>query len=241
MAQPVREVPESATNTEPERPQEGRDALESVLEEYGGDYADAAEYTDELENVLETAILVISSADDAEVDYVTDSMVTLVKAGDAISTEGTVALAESFGDNSEGFAEVVDDVVRLQQEGHLTMFLELAGTLAEPLDEDDAERLANTVGENAEELADVLDDLMALKQTGQLDALLELAATFSTLDADETTANALNDVLGAVGEAEEESEPMGLFGALGALRSSEARAGLGYVVEILKGLGRRNT
>ncbi|GAA0306133.1 DUF1641 domain-containing protein [Halarchaeum salinum] len=240
MAQPVREVPEGATNTEPERPQEGREALEAVLEEYGGDYADAAEYTDELESVLETAILVISSADDEEVDYVTESMVTLVQAGDAISNEGTVALAESFGENSGQFADLLDDVVRLQQQGHLTMFLELAGTLAEPLDEDDAERLANTVGENAEELADVLDDLMELKQAGQLDALLDLASTFSALEADETTADALNDVLGAVGEAEEESEPMGLFGAMRAMGSSDARAGLGYVVEILKGLGRRN-
>ncbi|GAD51652.1 hypothetical protein MBEHAL_0412 [Halarchaeum acidiphilum MH1-52-1] len=190
MAQPVRDVPEGATNIEPERPQEGEEALRSVLEEYGGDYADAAEYTDELENVLETAILVIASADDEEVDYVTESVVTLVEAGDAISNEGTVTLAESFGENSGEFADLLDDVIEL-------------------------------------------------KKSGQLDALLDLAATFSALEADETTANALNDVLGAVGDAEEESESMGLFGAMRAMSGSDARAGLGYVVEILKGLGRR--
>ncbi|GGL37230.1 hypothetical protein GCM10009037_20970 [Halarchaeum grantii] len=241
MAKPARSVPDSATNREPERPEEGRDALEAVIEEYGGDYADAAEYTDELENVIETAILVISSADDEEVDYVTESMVTLVQAGDAISNEGTVALAESFGENSDEFADLIDDVVRMQEEGHLSKFIRIAETLAEPLDEDDADRLATTVGENADELADVLDSLMELQKAGQLEDLLDLASTLSVLEADETTANALNDLLGAVGEAEEESEPMGFLGALGALRSQEARAGIGYVVEILKGLGRRTT
>ncbi|WP_435101971.1 DUF1641 domain-containing protein [Halarchaeum sp. P4] len=239
MAKPARSVPDSATNREPERPEEGREALEAVIEEYGGDVADAAEYTDELESVIETAILVIASADDEEVDYVTESMVTLVKAGDAVSNEGTVALAESFGENSDEFADLLDDVIRMQQEGHLSQFVTLAETLAEPLDEDDAERLATTVGENADEVANMLDSVLELQKSGQLDDLLALAETFSGLDADENTAEGLNTMLGAVGDAQQESEPVGLFGAMRKLSGSDARAGLGYLIAVLKNLGRR--
>lgn len=239
MAKPARSVPDSATNTEPERPREGREAIEAVIEEYGGDYADVADHTEELESVIETTVLVMASADDDDVEYITESVVTLVQAADGLSSEGTVALAEGLGENAEGFADLLEDVVRLQEEGHLSMFIDLAETLAEPLDDDDAERLANTVGENADAIADLLDRVMAMEERGELDDLLDLASTLSALDVDEDTARGLNGVLSAVGEAEEESEPVGLLGLFGALSGKDARSGLGYVVEILKGIGSR--
>ncbi|MGB9987994.1 DUF1641 domain-containing protein [Salarchaeum japonicum] len=190
MAKPTTDVPDGALNVEPERPQEGEDALRAVLEEYGGDYADAIEYTDELEAVLETAILVIASADDDDVDNVTQSLVTLVEAGDAISTEGTVALAEG-------------------------------------------------VGENSEDLADALDSVLALQQSGDLDELIEMAGVLSALDVDETTVAGLNRVLDAVGEAEEESEPAGPFALVGAMFDADIRAGLGYLLSVLRSQGSR--
>ncbi|GAA0659089.1 DUF1641 domain-containing protein [Salarchaeum japonicum] len=190
MAKPTTDVPDAALNVEPERPQEGEDALRSVLEEYGGDYADAIEYTDELEAVLETAILVIASADDDDVDKVTQSIVTLVEAGDALSTEGTVALAEG-------------------------------------------------VGENSDDLADALDSVLALQQSGDLDELIEMAGVLSALDVDETTVAGLNRVLDAVGEAEEESEPAGPFALVGAMFDADIRAGLGYLLSVLRSQGSR--
>ncbi|MEE6209869.1 DUF1641 domain-containing protein [Salarchaeum sp. III] len=190
MAEPTTDVPDGALNIEPERPQEGEDALRAVLEEYGGDYADAIEYTDELEAVLETAILVIASADDDDVDKVTQSLVTLVEAGDAISTEGTVALAEG-------------------------------------------------VGENSEDLADALDSVIALQQSGDLDELIEMAGLLSALEIDETTVTGLNRVLDAVGEAEEESEPAGPFALVGAMFDADIRAGLGYLLSVLRAQGSR--
>ncbi|GGL64899.1 DUF1641 domain-containing protein [Halocalculus aciditolerans] len=190
MAKPTTKIPDSARNVDTERPQEGEEALRAVLETYGGDYADAAEYTDELEDILETAVLVLASADDDEVDYVTDSVVTLVQSADAISNEGTVALAEG-------------------------------------------------VGENSDELADALDSVIGLQKSGDLDALIEKAPLLAELDIDETTIDTLNRVLDAVDEAEKESEPTGLFGAMRALSSAEGRAGLGYAISVLKGIGSR--
>ncbi|MFH5799104.1 DUF1641 domain-containing protein [Haladaptatus sp. CMAA 1911] len=130
MAKPTTGVPDDALNIEPERPQEGEEALRAVLEAYGGDYADAAEYTEELENVIETAILVIASADERDVDNVTQSLVTLVEAADGLSTEGTVALAEGVGENGEDLAEALESVLELQRDGRLDDLIEMAGTLS---------------------------------------------------------------------------------------------------------------
>lgn len=131
MAERATTAPDSARNVEPERPQEGEEALRAALETYGGDFADAVEYTDELENILETAILVIASAEDEEVDHVTDSVVTLVQAADAISTEGTVSLAEGVGENSDDLAAALESVLELQQAGQLDDLLDMAGLLSQ--------------------------------------------------------------------------------------------------------------
>jgi len=239
MAKEATTVPDSATLREPELPEGGEDRLRAAIEEFGDEYAAAAEYTDEIENVLKTTVLVLSSADDEEVARVTESVVSLVKAGDALGTEGTVELAEALGENADEFAPLLDDVLRLQSEGHLSKFVQIAEALAEPLDQADAERLADTVGENADEIADLLDRVMEMQQAGELEALLDLASTLSAVEVDEDTARGLTSLLSAVGEAERTSEPVGLLGLFGALSGRNARAGLGYVVEVLKGVGSR--
>jgi len=239
MAKPATSVPESATNAEPELPEGATERLRAVLEEFGDEYADAAEYTDELEDVIRTTLTVVASADDDDVEYVTESVSSLVMIADGLSTEGTVALAGEVGENADEFAPLLDDVIRLQREGHLSKFVQVAEALAEPLDQADAERLADTVGDNADEIADVLDRVMEMQQAGQLEALLDLAGTLSAVDVDESTVRGLNSLLAAVGEAEERSRPVGILGLFGALSGRDARAGLGYVVEVLKGLGSR--
>ena len=151
MASPQTSVPDSATNREPERPQKGEAALRAALDEYGGDLAEGVEYTDELEDVLTTAVLVLASADQDEVDTVTDTMVTLVGAAKGISGDGTVELAENVGDNAEELAEALEMIMQLKRDGHLEELVELAGTFA-ALDVDDdtvhgLNRLLNAIGE----------------------------------------------------------------------------------------------
>ncbi|WP_231182854.1 DUF1641 domain-containing protein [Haladaptatus sp. DYF46] len=190
MAKPTTGVPDDALNVEPERPQEGEEALRAVLEAYGGDYADAAEYTEELENVIETAILVIASADERDVDNVTQSLVTLVEAADGLSTEGTVALAEG-------------------------------------------------VGENGEDLAEALESVLELQRDGRLDDLIEMAGTLSALEINETTVDGLNRLFRAIDEAERETKPVGAFGFLRSLSGDDVRAGIGYLLAIVRAQGRR--
>lgn len=192
MANPTTSVPETAMNRTSDRPKEGEKALRAVIEEYGDDYAAAAEYTDELEDILETAMLVLASADDEEVGYVTDSMVTLVEAADAVSTDGTVALAEGVGENAGELAELLEAVGRLQHQGHVDMFVRLAETLSASLDEEEAEELAVVLGDNGSEAAAAIDSMMELQREGHLDNLVELSKTLSALDVDESTVTGLN-------------------------------------------------
>ena len=192
MAEPQDSYPESATLGAHKAATngEGREAIEEALASNGEGLAAVIEQTDELENALETAILVAATADDEEVEYVTDSTANLVAAVDGLSTAETAALAE-------------------------------------------------TVGEDADELGEALETVLELQRAGHLDDLADLARTLSTLEIDEDTARGLNAVLAAVGEAERDSEPVGLLGAVGGLRSADGRAGLGYVVAVLKAVGRR--
>jgi len=206
MAKPARAVPDEATNREPERPEEGREAIDAVIDEYGGDYADAIEHTEELENLVETAVLVVASADDDEVEQVTQTVVTLVKAADGISSEGTVELAERLGENADEFVDLLDTVMEMQETGQLD---------------------------------DLLDTVMEMQESGQLEDLLELAGTLSALEIDEDAVDGINSLLAATSDATHDSEPVGMFGALRALSTRDAKAGLGYLVAILKGLGRR--
>lgn len=234
MAKPTDSYPESATHGAREGG-EGEAALRRALDAHGEDLAAAVERTDELDDALATAILVAASADEAEVERITDSAANLVEAADGLTTDGAAALATELGENADDLSEALDTVLALQREGTLDDLATLAGALST----EQAEALSATLDEEGTDLAAALDLVLDLQRSGELDDLVSLARTFSALDVDEDTARGLNDLLGAVGEAERESEPVGLFGAVKELRTADARAGLGYLVATLKALGRR--
>jgi len=191
MAEPTDAYPDAATNAGGTADTaDGEAALRDALDAHGEDLAAAIERSDELQDLLETAILVAATADADEIEHLTESTANLVQAADGLSTAETVALAEDVGDSGEDLAEALAVVLELQREGHL-------------------------------------------------EDLVDLAKTLSALDVDPETVQGLNTVLGAVGEAERESEPVGVLGLLRGLRSRDARAGMGYLLALLKAQGRR--
>lgn len=238
MANPQREIPEAATNREPDRPESGEEALRAALAEHGGDYADALDHTDELQDALATAVLVVASADEEDVDRVTDSLVSATNAAEALTTEESVALAEHIGENGGDLAQTVDVAARLQREGHLETFVTIAETFSEDLDEAERDELVSIIEDGgAGDLVAAVDAVTTLQRDGHLEELVDLAGTLSTLDVSDQTAAGLNDALSAVGEARQTAEPIGPLGAVRALTSADGRAGLGYAVAVLKSLG----
>lgn len=167
----------------------GEEAIRAALAEHGEDVAAAIERTDDVKAVVDLAILTIASADDDEVDQVTDSIANLLLAVDGLSTDGSVALAEAVGESGEELARALEMVVRLEREG-------------------------------------------------DLDGLVELAEAVSAVTVDEGSVSGLDRLARAASEAEDRAEPVGLLGFLRGVRSREGRAGLGYLLAVLRGLGR---
>ncbi|MFB6295250.1 MAG: DUF1641 domain-containing protein [Halobacteriales archaeon] len=99
--------------------------------------------------------------------------------------------------------------------------------------------LAEYVGENGADATDALDKLLELDRGGTLDDLLELAEVLSAVDLDSDSVETLNRLLGALEEADDEAEPTGVLGALTAVRGRDAKAGIGYLVALLRATGRR--
>lgn len=240
MARPTDTYPETATHGSSKHRTngEGDAALEEALSEHGEALAVAVESTDELQDALATAILIAASADEDELDHVTDSAANLVAAADGLTTDGAAALATDLGDNAEELSASLDTVVALQREGHLDDLAAVATAFAESLSAAEVEELSSMLEEDGTEVVEALDMVLELQRGGQLKDLLDLAETLSTLDVDEDAAAGLNALVGAVGEAERDSEPVGFVGFLRGLRSRDARAGLGYLLELLKALGR---
>ena len=170
-------------------PSPGEAALREALAEHGEEVAGALDHADRLGEAIDAAVLTVASADDDEVEYVTESIVSLIRAVDGLSTEG-------------------------------------------------AATLAGIVGENGEEAASALETLLRLERDGSLDDLVALAEAASELELDDDAVCGLNRLLGAVGEAERGAEPVGLLGALRSIRTPEGRAGLGYLLEIVRAQGR---
>lgn len=241
MAEPQSSYPETATLGGREAPldEEGEDALRRALAANGEDLAAVIDQTDQAEDLLRTAILVAASADEDELERITDSTSNLVRAADGISTEGTADLAADLGANADDLSDALDSVVALQHEGHLDDLLTLATAFSESLSPAEVAELATMLEENGTDLVESLDAVLELQREGHLADLVETAKVVSTLEIDESTAQGLNDLLSAVGEAQRESEPVGLFGALRRLAGRDAREGLGYLVTVLKAQGRR--
>jgi uncharacterized protein YjgD (DUF1641 family) len=224
MAEPAESYPESATLGADERTDgEMPEALREALVDHDAHLAAAVESTDELVDVLTTAIIVAASADDEELEHVSDSASNLLDIADGLTTDEVAALTENLGEDA-------DDVADL---------LTVAAALGASLSPSEVERLSSMVEDNGSDLVDALDVLLDLHEEGTLTDLLDLAETLSTLDIDDDTAEGLNTVLGAVGEAQRESEPLTLSGLFGDLRSADFRAGVGYLLSLLSALGRR--
>lgn len=246
MADPTDSYPDEATlgarskgASDGSADSDGEARLREVLDAHGEDLAAALDRTDEAADLVETTILVLASADDEEIDYLTDSVGNLVEAGDALSTAEATTLAASVGENGDDLAATVDTVLELQREGRLDDLATIAGAFSESLSPEEVEELATILEENGAETVAALDVVLDLHREGRLDDLVDLARVVSTLEVDADTAAGLNTVLGAVGAAQRESEPVGLLGFVSGLRSRDARAGLGYLLALLKAQGRR--
>jgi uncharacterized protein YjgD (DUF1641 family) len=218
---------------------DGEKQIREVLDVHGDDLAAALDRLDDAADVVETAILILASADAEEIDHLTESLGNLVEAADGLSTEEAAALATSVGENGEYLSDTVDTLLEFQQEGRLDDFATIAGAFSESLSPEEVEELASMLEENGAETVEALDVVLDLHREGQLDDLVDLAKVVSTLEIDADTAAGMNTFLGAVGEAQRESEPVGLFGFISGMRSRDARAGLGYLLALLKAQGRR--
>jgi uncharacterized protein YjgD (DUF1641 family) len=191
MAEPTDDYPAAATRGGRERATgDGEAALREALDVHGEELAAAIERSDEVADLFETAILTVATADEAEIENVTEGAANLIRAADGLSTAGAAALAEDVGDSGEDLAEALELLLELQREGHL-------------------------------------------------DDLVDLAKTLSAIEVDDEAVEGLNTVLGAIGEAERENEPVGMLGMVRGLRSRDARAGLGYLLAVLRAQGRR--
>jgi uncharacterized protein YjgD (DUF1641 family) len=170
-------------------PSDGQRALQAAIDEHGEQLAAVLEQTDNFENLLETAILVVASADEDEVERVTESLVNLVAAGDALTS-------------------------------------------------DQAAELVEIVEKDGDHVVEALETVLELQRRDQLEELIELASTLSALEVDDDAAAGLNRLVGAVGDAEREAEPTGPLGLARGLLGSDAREGLGYLLALLRSLGR---
>jgi len=241
MAKPQPSYPESATNeARKERPEgDGKAALEDALAAHGDDLAAAIERSDELGDAITTAILVIASANDEEIEHVTESAANLVAAVDGLSTDDAAELADDLGEHADALSESLDVIVEFQREGHLDDLTTVAAAFTESLSADEVEELSAMLEDNGTELVDALDTVLELQRDGHLDDLVETAKTLSGLEIDEDAARGMNEFFGAIGDAQREAEPVGPLGALSVLLNRDARFGLGYLVRLLKAQGRR--
>ncbi|WP_253736662.1 DUF1641 domain-containing protein [Halohasta salina] len=243
MAEPTESVPETATNRARKNGADGEGdgqaAVDDALSANAERLAALIHSSDEVEDALETAILVIASADEEELDEITDSAANLVTAADGLSTDGAAMLATELGENADELSASLDTVVTLQQDGHLDDLVTLATAFTDSLSADEIDRLSTVLAERGPELVAALEAVTELQKNGELDALLETAVTLSALDVDREAVRGLNDVLGAVGEARREAEPVSLQARLRQLTGRDVRASLGYLLAVLHALGRR--
>lgn len=165
----------------------GAAALEAALARHGEELAAVIDHADHAKSLIETIVLVLASAEEDDLDRVTESLTSVIESGDALSTDDTAALAALIGDN-------------------------------------------------ADDLASALETLVRLERNGTLDALATLAETAAELELDEAAVEGGNRVLHALSAAEQTSQPVGLFGIVRATRTPDVRAGLGYLLAVVRGL-----
>jgi len=231
MAKPQQDYPATATHGEREDAgdDERRAALEAALAEHGN----------ELDDVLTTAILVAASADDEVVQHITGSAANIIQAADGLSTDGTASLATELGENADDLSDSLETVITLQRQGHLDDLASVATAVSGSLSPEEIQELATLLDEGGGDLVDALDVVLELQRDGDLTALVDTAQALSDLDLDPEAVQGMNALVGALGDAQRTAEPMGILGTISAVRSADTRAGLGYLVTLLRSLGRR--
>lgn len=261
MADPTDSYPEEATLGATENGDSdgtGEARLREVLDEHGDDLAAALDRTDEAAAVVETAILVLASAEEDEIATHTDSAGNLVAAADGLTTEAAADLATDVGENGDDLADALETVLQLQRTGQLDALQELATTVADATTPDEVQglvdiatalsdalspaeiaALATVFEENSTETVEAIDVLLTLQRQDKLADLVELASTVSALEVDDDAIAGLNATLGAVSDASRDSEPVGPLGFLWGLRSRDARVGLGFLLSVLRAQGAR--
>jgi len=218
---------------------EGEAALRGALDEHGEDLAAAVAASDELADVLATAVLIVASADETEIEYVTESSANLVEAVDGLTTAEAAALAGQVGENGDELSATLETVLELERAGHTDDLVRIASAFSESLSPAEVEELATMFEEHGSEMVDAVDVLLDLAREDHLEDLVDLAAATSALEIEPAAIEGANTVLAAVGDAQREAEPVGLLGLLAGLRGRDARAGMGYLLALLRAQGRR--
>ncbi|WP_248906391.1 DUF1641 domain-containing protein [Halocatena marina] len=235
MAKPQKSYPETATNGA--REPEG-DTLHAVLADHDNDLASILS-TDEVNNLLTTVVLIAASADESDLDHITESTATLIEAADGLTTAETAELAENVGANAAELSTVLETVLQLEREGHLDDLVTITTAFTDALSPSEVAELADTVEAGGTDLAETLDLLLDLQRGGHLEDLIDIVKPLSALEVEPETVDGLNTILGAVGAAQNESQPTGFLGLLGSFKQRDVRAGLGYLASFLAALGRR--
>lgn len=242
MAKPSESYPESATHGARNgagSDGEGEAALRAALDDHGDELAGVVERTDELEELLTTAILVAASADEDDLAHITDSTANAVAAADGLTTEAAAELAAQVGDNGDELSSTLETLLELERDGHTDDLVRIATAFAGSLSAGEVEELATMLEDNGSDIVEAVDVLLDLTREDHLEDLVATAKTLSALQLEPAAVEGANTVLAAVGDAQRDSEPVSLFGMVRGLRSADARAGLGYLLAILKSQGRR--
>lgn len=146
----------------------------------------------------------------------------------AFEREETVVLLERLGENAETLTELLE-----LTDAATDLAADLVPEVVEVAQENrgDIENLRLVAAGFADSQGDRDLDYYQLGQhAGNLLSLSETAG-------DPAVAATLEDALEAFGD--DDPEPVGLFGLLGALRDAEVKRGLGRLVEVLRRLGRQ--
>jgi uncharacterized protein YjgD (DUF1641 family) len=172
MAEPTSSHPDDATlGGASAETESGERALRETLGKHGDRLAEAVEATDEVDDLLATAILIVASADEAEVANVTESLAALVEAGDGLFTDDTADLAATVGENAADLDDALALLLDLQQSGDLEDLLETARVLAVlDIDEETARGLNRLLGAVGEAERSVQEK----SESGLLDSLRSL-------------------------------------------------------------------
>lgn len=192
------------------------DELATAIEDNPEAVATFVERLDAVNELLEVLELGTDALDDDMARSLAGTAATLGESAEGLATPGTVALADSVGENGESLGEAIETLATLQEQGTLDDLVELAEVVSL--------------------LRDALDDDMTRSLAGTGASLGELADTA----AEEDTRDGLATVLGAVGDAQNEAvSPVGPLGLVRASRDEEVQAGLGYLLVLARALGRR--